>query len=155
MAGPRRAGAVVVAAVLLAGCGGRGGAPSAATERRAVRATVRTFMRALAAADGASACAALTGSGQSSVIATIGPELGNFGIDSCAQVVQVTGAQLGAGLRRELAGAQVGAVALHGVRATVRWSAVTSPSGDIAAYFGRAEPIDLVETDGSWKISAL
>jgi hypothetical protein len=150
--GPRRAGAVFVTAVVLAGCGG--GVP-AATQRRDVRATVRTFMRELAAAHGAIACAGLTPAGQSSVIATIGPELGNFGIDSCAQVVRVTGAQLSAPLRRELASVQVGAVALHGARATVRWSAVTSRFGDVAAYFGRAEAIELADADGFWKISSL
>lgn len=89
------------------------------------------------------------------MIATIGPELGNFGIDSCAQVVHVTGAQLSATPRRELASVQVGAVAPHGARATVRWSAVTSRFGDAAAYFGAANAIELVDADGFWKISSL
>ena len=150
---PRRAGAVFVAATVLAGCGGGGVPPG--TQRREVRATVRTFIRELAAADGATACAALTSHGESSVIATIGPELGNFGIDSCAQVVHVTGTQLSPALRRELASVQVRAVSLHGARATVRWSAVTSRFGDAAAYFGAARAIELVYADGSWKISSL
>ncbi|HEX4034952.1 MAG TPA: hypothetical protein VHX66_10965 [Solirubrobacteraceae bacterium] len=139
---------------LLAGCGGGSSVPPA-RQRAAIRATVRTFMRELAIANGKVACEGLTVAGSQSVIATIGPELGNFGINSCAQVVSLTGGQLSAALRRELASVTVGAVALHGSNATVRWSAVTSRFGDVAAYFGHPKAMILSEIRGFWYINRL
>lgn len=116
---------------------------------------MRTFLRELAVGNGKVACEGLTVSGSASVIATIGPELGNFGINSCAQVVSLTGGQLSAALRRELATVAVGAVALHGSRATVRWSAVRSRFGDVAAYFGHPRALTLSDIRGFWYISRL
>lgn len=112
-------------------------------------------MRELALANGKVACEGLTVAGSQSVIATIGPELGNFGINSCVQVVSLTGGQLTAALRRELANVSVGAVALHGASATVRWSAVTSRYGDVAAYFGHPKALILSEIRGFWYLSRL
>jgi len=152
----RRAGAGAAAALtvvaLLAGCGT---SVSPATQRAEIRGTLDTFMRELAAGDGTIACERLTSAGQASVIHTIGPELANFGIDTCAQVVHLTGTQLTPRLRGELAGVMVGAVAVHDSTATVRWSAITSPAGDVAAYFGRPKPVTLSNVDGVWRISAL
>jgi hypothetical protein len=142
--------AIALAAVL-AGCGGKG--VPAATQRADVRATIRTFMRELAAGNGQVACEGLTFGGQSSMIAVVGPELGNFGIDSCAQVVGVTGEELTAMLRRELASVKVGAVELHGTTATVPWSSIRSALGDASAYFGHAKPLELADIHGFWYIS--
>lgn len=148
-----RAGALALAAAaLIAGCGGSG-VPTA-TQRALIRATVRTFMRELAIANGTVACEGLTVGGQGNLIGVIGPELGNFGIDSCAQVVQLTGSQLTPRLRAELETVTVGAVAVSGSNATVRWPAITSPRGDVAAYFGHPPPIRLSYIHGFWYISA-
>jgi hypothetical protein len=152
----RRGGACALAAVTLAatGCGGSSPAASAVA-RTAVRATIVTFMRELAAADGKVACEGLTTAGQNSVIHAIGPELANFGIFDCAGTVTVTGKQLAPRLRRALLDVHVGAVALAGARASVRWSAVTSPIADLAAFFGHPAMLRLRETDGFWQIDAL
>jgi hypothetical protein len=142
----------LAAAALIAGCGRSG--VSIATQRARIRATVRTFMRELAIANGKVACEGLTFGGQGSLIGVIGPELGNFGIDSCAQVVQLTGSQLTPRLRAELEAVSVGAVAVSGSNATVRWPAITSTRGDVAAYFGHAPPIRLSYIQRFWYISA-
>jgi hypothetical protein len=151
----RPAAAMALAAVILAGCGGGAREPSAAAQRNAVRATLATFLRELSAGHGQIACEGLTAAGASSVIGVIGPELGNFGIDSCAQVVQVTGSQLTPALRRELASVRIGAVALHGSSATVAWSAITSPGGDLGAYFGHPRPVRFAYLNRFWYISSL
>jgi hypothetical protein len=143
--------AAIVLAAALAGCGGK--SVPAATQRADVRATIRTFMRELAAGNGQVACEGLTVGGQSSMISVVGPELGNFGIDSCAQVVQVTGSELTAKLRRELASVTVGAVKLDGAGATVPWSSIRSPAGDISSYFGHARPLELLDIHGFWYLS--
>jgi hypothetical protein len=49
---------------------------------------------------------------------------------------------------------RVGAVALDGSAATVQWSAITSPFGDVAAYFGHPKPVTLTELAGYWEISS-
>jgi len=144
--------AALTLAAVLAGCGA---SASPTAQSGEIRDTIRTFMRGLAEADGARACRVLTPAGQASVIKTVGPELKNFGIDTCAQVVHLTGIQLTAKLREELASATVGAVALHGSTATVRWSAITSPGGDVGAFFGNPRPVTLVDVDGVWRISSL
>jgi hypothetical protein len=153
----RRAGAgsAVALALVLAGCGSNGSSVSPATQRVEIRDTLGTFLRALAAADGTAACRELTPTGQASVIHAIGPELTNFGINTCAQVVHVTGAQLTPKLRRELTTATVGAVTLAGSSATVQWSAITSPAGDVGAFFGHPKPVRLVEVKGGWEIESL
>jgi hypothetical protein len=148
------AAALALAALILTGCGGGAKGSSAATQREAVRATLRTFLRELSVGHGQIACEGLTSAGASSVIGVIGPELGNFGINSCAQVVQVTGSQLTSKLRRELASAKIGAVALHGSGATVAWSAITSPGGDVGAYFGHPRPVRFAYLRGYWYISS-
>ena len=66
----------------------------------------------------------------------------------------MTGSELTARLRRELASVRVGAVALDGSAATVQWSAITSPFGDVAAYFGHPKPVTLTEPAGYWEISS-
>jgi len=112
-------------------------------------------MREFAAADGTAVCDRLTSRGQESVIQTIGPELTHFGINGCAPVVRVTALQLTRKQRRELRQATVGAVALNGPNATVPWSEISSPGGDVAAYFGRSKPISLVQSNGTWLIDSL
>jgi hypothetical protein len=141
----------IALAGVLAGCGSS--RPPSGTQRSAVRATIRTFMSELAAGNGKVACEGLTLGGQSSMIAVVGPELGNFGIDTCAQVVHVTAVELTTSLRRELASVAVGAVELHGTSATVPWSSIHSPAGDVSAYFGHAKPLELDEIRGFWYIS--
>jgi len=113
------------------------------------------MLRDLADADGQAACERLTATGQASLIKAIGPELTNFGINDCAQVVHITGRQLSPKLRRELRHATVGRVAVHGSNAIARWSAITSLDGDLAAFFGHPKPVTLVEVDGRWLISGL
>jgi hypothetical protein len=147
------AAALAALALLAAGCGG--GGVSAAAQRKAVRATIVTFMRELAAGDGKVACGGLTAAGQNSVIHAIGPELANFGLFTCDQAVTVTGSQLSARLRRALLEVRVGAVALSGSRASVRWSEVSSAGGDLAAFFGHPPALRLVQTKGFWQIDSL
>jgi hypothetical protein len=146
---------VVALALVLAGCGSSGSSVSPAKQRVEIRNTLSRFLRALATADGTAACRELTPAGQASVIHTIGPELTNFGINTCAQVVHVTGAQLTPKLRRELTTATVGAVMLLGSTATVQWSAITSRAGEVGAFFAHPKPIRLAEVSGSWEIDAL
>jgi len=141
-----RLAAAVAVAVALAACGG-GPSGSAASQRAAVRRTVVTFMRELAAGNGTVACEGLTVGGASSLAATLGPELGNFGIDGCVQVVGVIGSGLSATLRGELDRATVGAVTLNGSNAAVRWSALPRA---VAAFFGSSKPIALVWEKGFW-----
>jgi hypothetical protein len=142
------AGAVALA---VAACGG-GPTGTQGDQRAAIRRTIVTFMRELAAGNGMVACEGLTVGGASSLAAAIGPELGNFDISGCVQVVDVSGSELTPQLRTALASVTVGAVRLSGSNATVRWSAVTSPAGDVAAYFGRARWISLVWVKSFWYI---
>ena len=135
----------------LAGCGK---SVPPAKQRGEVRSTISTFMRELAAANGKVACEALTAAGQGSLIQTIGPELGNFGIETCPQVVQVTGFQLAAKVRRELASVTVGAVTLHGSTATVQWAAIQSPAGNVASFFGHPKAVQLADVHGFWAITS-
>jgi hypothetical protein len=139
-------------ALLACSCGGTATPPQA---RAHIRATIVTFMRELAAGNGKVACEGLTNAGQNSVIGALGPELANFGIFTCAQTVQVTGAQLSAKLRRELLATRVGSISLSGTRASVRWSQITSPVGDLAAFFRRHGAVRLLYADDFWFIDAL
>jgi hypothetical protein len=147
-------GAVVALAValLLAGCGA---SVQPAKQRLKIRATLTTFMRELAAANGRVACQGLTPAGQASVINTIGPELGHFGIDTCAQVVEITGGQLTPKLRRELENVTVGSVTLRGSTASVKWAAIVGPSGSVASFFGHRGAVRLLDVHGFWEISSL
>jgi hypothetical protein len=140
-------------ALLACSCGGGGGVPPQA--RAHIRATIVTFMRELAAGNGKVACEGLTAAGQNSAIGAIGPELANFGIFTCAQTVQVTGAQLSAKLRRELLAVRVGSISLSGTRASVRWSQITSPGGDVAAFFRRHGAVRLLYINNFWFIDSL
>ena len=112
-------------------------------------------MRELAAGDGRVACGGLTASGQSSVIGVLGPELANFGIDTCAGTVQVTGYQLTRALRRQLLTVRVGAVKLRDSTATVEWSQIQSPNGSLSALFGHSPAVLLRRIRGFWAISRL
>lgn len=142
--------------LLLAACGGSSPATILpAAQRAQVRSTIVGLLRDFAAGDGKAVCARLTATGQASVIRAVGPELTNFGITSCEDVVRVTAPQLGAALRKELRDATVGGVTLSGTIATVAWSQISSPEGDLGAFFGHPKPLRLVEVDGVWRISAL
>lgn len=149
----RRLAAIAASALLLAACGSTHAAP--AKQRSDVRVTVTGLLRDLAAGNGAAVCARLTTAGRSSLIKAVGPELSNFGITSCEQVVHITGMQLSAQLRSELRHAAVGVVAVHGSRATVRWADVTSPQGDLGAFFGHPPALQLVAANGAWLVSSL
>jgi hypothetical protein len=140
--------ATIAVALALAGCGG-GPSGSAASQRTAVRRTIVTFMRELAAGNGMVACEGLTVGGASSLSATLGPELGNFGIDGCVAVVGVIGSGLSATLRNQLANVTVGAVTLDGSKATVSWSALPSA---VAAFFGSSKPITLIWEKNFWYV---
>jgi hypothetical protein len=83
------------------------------------------------------------------VIGAIGPELANFGIDTCSQTVAVTGSQLKEKLRQALLGVRVGAISVTGSRASVSWSQITSPGGDLAAFFGHPKTMRLLASGGS------
>ena len=149
----RRAAGIVAVALLLAGCGSKHVSPSA--QRAQVRTTVVSLLRDFAAGDGQAVCARLTTSGRTSLIKTVGPELQNFGITRCDQVVHVTAVQLTARIRGALRHATVGAVALQGSTATVEWSQIKSASGDLGAFFGHPRPLTLVAVKGGWLVSAL
>jgi hypothetical protein len=149
------AGAACALALLVCSCGGGGGKSAAPSARAHIRATIVTFMRELAAANGKIACEGLTSAGENSVIGAIGPELANFGIDTCSQTVTLTGSQLEAKLRRALLEVRVGSIAVVGTRASVSWSQITSPGGDLAAFFGHPQPMRLLAHDGFWQIDRL
>lgn len=148
----RPATACACALALLAGACGGGADPGA---RSHIRATIVTFMRELATANGKVACEGLTAAGQNAVIGALGPELANFGIDTCAQTVQLTGTQLSARLRQELLAVRVGSISVSGTRASVRWSQISSPDGAPAAFFRRHGSLRLIETGGFWLIDGL
>jgi hypothetical protein len=149
------AGGACALALLLCSCGGGAVKPAGPAARAHIRATIVTFMRELAVANGKVACEGLTNSGQNSVIGALGPELANFGIDTCSQTVALTGSQLAPTLRRALAAVRVGSVSLAGSRASVDWSQITSPEGDLAAFFGHPKTMRLLETAGFWQIDRL
>jgi hypothetical protein len=142
--------ATVALATLLAGCGGT----SATKERVDIRHTISSFLSALArgAGDG---CAHATPAGQQEIVSVLGPELQNFDIYGCADVVYVTGAQMKPALRRVLETATVATINLHGDTASVDWSQVRSPHGDVAAVIGTTKPIRLIDSYGVWLITAL
>jgi hypothetical protein len=145
--------AAACALALLACSCGSASVPAHAREH--IRATVLTFMRELAAGNGRVACEGLTDAGQNSAIGALGPELANFGIDTCAQTVQITGAQLSAKLRRELLSVRVGSISVSGNTASVRWSQIASPDGDVAAFFHRHGAVRLLYKNGFWFIDSL
>jgi hypothetical protein len=149
----RRAAGIVALALLLAGCGAKH--VSQAAQRTQVRTTVVSFLRDFAAGDGQAVCARLTTSGRTSLIKTVGPELANFGITRCDQVVHVTAMQLPAKIRDELRQATVGAVVLKGSTATVEWSEIGSSEGDLGAFFGHPRALTLVAVKDAWLVSAL
>jgi hypothetical protein len=142
--------ATAAVAIALAGCGG-GPSGSPASQRAAVRRTIVTFMRELAAGNGMVACGGLTVGGASSLSATLGPELGNFGINGCVGVVGVIGSGLSATLRDDLTTVTVGAVALDGSKATVAWSGLPTA---VAAFFGSSKPIALVWEKSFWYVNS-
>jgi hypothetical protein len=140
---------MAASALLLAACGGGGPSGSPAGQRAAVRATIVTFMREFAAGNAMVACEGLTVGGASSLTAAVGPELGNFGINGCVAVIRVTASELPKTVRGELAAVTVGAVALKGSLATVRWSALPR---SLAAYFASSKPIKLIWEHNFWYI---
>ena len=148
-----RAAALVALALLPAACGSKQASP--AEQQAQVRTAVAGMLHDLAAADGRAVCAGLTEAGQASVIKAVGPELTNFGIDDCDQVVHITGTQLTPKLRAELRHATVGDVSLQGDTATVQWSEIRSPGGDLGAFFGHPRALTLVDVNGTWLVSSL
>lgn len=143
--------ATLALATLLAGCGGA----SAAKERVDIRHTISSFLFALARGAGEGACAHSTPGGQQEIVSVLGPELQNFDIYGCADVVYVTGAQMKPALRRVLETATVATVNLHGSKASVDWSQVRSPHGNVGAVIGTTKPIRLIDSYGVWLITAL
>ena len=136
---------------LLAACGGS--SPSAS--RAAVRAVLRSFLHAVAKGDGRVACGHGTPAGQQKIVAALGPELQNFDIYGCDDVVYVTGAQMSRANRLRLETARITRVELDGSHATVPLASLTSPHGPISTELGKVGPIRLVESYGVWLITAL
>jgi len=62
----------------------------------------------------------------------------------------VIGSGLSATLRGELSRVTVGAVALDGSKATVRWSALPDA---VAAFFGSSKPIALIWEKNFWYVN--
>jgi hypothetical protein len=149
------AGAACALALALCSCGGARKPAAEPSARAHIRATIVTFMLELAAANGKVACEGLTNPGQNSVIGALGPELANFGIDTCSQTVTLTGSQLAPKLRRALEAVRVGSISVAGARARVNWSQITSPDGDLAAFFGHPKTMRLRASEGFWQIDRL
>jgi len=136
---------------LLVACGGG----STTGDRAAIRSVLTSFFNALAHGDGRVACAHASPPGQQRIVATIGPELQNFGIYGCADVVYVTGAQMKPAGRRALETARIARITVNGTKATVALSALSSPNGSVAVELDTQAPIRLVDSYGVWLITSL
>jgi hypothetical protein len=136
---------------LVAACG----SSSPASQRKAIRAVVTNFLYALAHGDGDVACAHATPSGQQKIVNAIGPELQNFDIYGCADVVYTTGAQMTAAHRKSLETARVGKIALQKSTATIPLSSLTSPDGSVDVVLGTKAPVRLIDSYGVWLIISL
>lgn len=138
-------------ALVLTSCG----SASPAQDRSAIRKVLTSFLFAVARGAGDTACAHATPAGQQTIVNAVGPELQNFQIYGCADVVYVTGAQMSKANRAILEHAYVGKIALHGSHATVAWSQIASPTGNTSDVFPQRTPIQLTEASGVWLITKL
>jgi hypothetical protein len=143
--------AALAAAVALAGCG----SPSPAKERSDIRGVITDFLGALGRGEAYTACAHATPAGQGQIVHVLGPELTNFGINGCLNVLYVIHKDMKRPLREILQTATVGRVQLHGDSATVRWSAVSSPRGELGSAIQQTHPIELTRTNGVWLLTKI
>jgi hypothetical protein len=153
LATPRQGTAALLtlaAIALLAACGG-----ASPAKRAVIRSVIASYLRGVAHGDGNAACAHATPSGQNKIVSVLGPELQNFDIYGCSDVVYVTGAQMSKQNRRILDSVKVGTVTIDGSTASVDATQITSPYGSAAALIGTTAPIRLVDSYGVWLITQL
>jgi hypothetical protein len=139
--------ALAATALVLSGCGADAGLapePAAPTSAAvtAVRGVVRSFARALAAGDGASACALLDTQAQLQLDGEVQP--GGNGSTSnltvCEEAIAQTAAQLASRSRTILENIRVGQVVIDSDTATIDESQLTSPYGSAAPDPGASSP---------------
>ena len=134
--------AAVVVSLVLAACGG------GASDTAMVRQTVTRALHALATGDGATLCSLATRSGQASLAGAVPGS-------SCARVIQLVSARLSPSLKSALTSVEVGSVTIHGDRASVPDTSLTSSHGSLQGFLqaGSAPTLLSRQPDGSWKIS--
>jgi hypothetical protein len=139
--------ALAAAALVLSGCGADAGftpTPADPTSGAvtAVRSVVRSFAHALAAGDGASACALLDTQAQLQLNAEAAPSGGGSAsqLAGCEQAVAQTAAQLASRSRMILDSVRVGQVVIDSGTATIDQSQLTSPYGSATPDPGASGP---------------
>jgi hypothetical protein len=139
--------ALAAAALVLSGCGADAGltptpADPTSAAVTAVRGVVRSFAHALAAGDGASACALLDTQAQLQLNAEAAPSGGGSAsqLAGCEQAVAQTAAQLASRSRKILDSVRVGQVVIDSGTATIDQSQLTSPYGSATPDPGASSP---------------
>lgn len=142
----RLAGVLVVAVLVLVGCGG--GRAADAGDAANVKRTVQRALTALADGNGPAFCALATAGAQAELARTTPGA-------SCAGVVRRISRQLSDRVKLGLRYARVGKVSLSGDRATIRAGDITSTRGTVKGFLqASAAPTQLIrQADGSWKIA--
>jgi hypothetical protein len=156
----------VVAALVLAGCGGSVGlaptsAPPSRSELASVRATLTQFAAAMAAGNGAQACALLDSGVQQQLagLSAAAADAGNpTSLQLCEQTIASVSARLTSRERAILDSIHVGEISVDQNSATVDPQQIASPDGN-ASLGGSgdagASEIELTFEGGRWQIDSL
>jgi hypothetical protein len=139
--------AVAIAVLAALACVGCAGGPTPG-DRRAAKATVRTFLTALADGDGARACGVLTPAARATLTVAAGAARA-----PCPSAIAAASRRLPGDVRAALGDVRVVAVAIRGDRATVTDDAIRSPRGDLRPVLRRGDVTRLVKVGGVWRIA--
>jgi hypothetical protein len=142
----RLAAVLVVAVLVLVGCGG--GRATDAADVAKVKATVQRALMALADGKGPAFCALAT-AGARAELARTTPGAG------CAGVVRRISRELSDRVKLGLRNARVGKVSISRDRATIRAGEITSTRGTLKGFLqASAAPTQLIrQPNGSWEIA--
>jgi Flp pilus assembly protein TadD len=124
---------VLVAAVLLVGCGGGG-------DKDKVQAVIKTYLGAFAAGDGQKACDQMTGEMAREVLASAAQDVPGLNATSCPDAITKTAASLGGDEKQKLHTVKFAATTVNGDQAT-------------AMFEGATSDVELHKIGGRWFIS--
>lgn len=135
--------AALLAAVALAGCGGR-----ESNDVAAVKKTLTRTLSALADGDGATVCSLATPSGQAELRSAVPGA-------TCEHVVRLVATKLTPELKDGLRSAHINMVTVHERTATVDDRDITSTRGNLKGFRDPGSPatVFMKQPDGTWKIS--
>jgi len=136
---------IAATALALSGCGGGGGNSADIAK---VKQTITRVLGGLGSGDAATVCSSATTAGQ----AALAKALPN---STCTKVVTLVSDHLSAGQKTALKSVRIGKVEVHGDRATVPNTSISSTKGSLRGFLrAGSAPTRLTKgSDGTWKIS--